>query len=67
LVSQISINPVSKIFDKTQSGIKSMSMIGGSAFVPGKSVKNIIHDKTEPGLRSFDKNFIIHSADFEES
>lgn len=63
----MSINPVSKIFDKTQSVIKSMSVLGGgSAFGPMKSVKDLIHDKTQTALRNVDKNFIIHSAQFPE-
>lgn len=40
LVSNLSI-PVSKIFDKTQSVIKSMSVIGQSTLSP-KSAKDII-------------------------
>jgi hypothetical protein len=70
IVSSISISPVSKNFDRSQLVMKSLSIINPSS-VPSlsvnKSVKNIIHDKTEHRLRAVDKNFIIHSHDFEEA
>lgn len=65
----MSINPVSKIFDsRSQSAIKTLSFINGNAspstLSTNKSIKNIVHDKTELGLTNADKNFIIHSYDF---
>lgn len=67
-MSAISINPVSKIFDKSQSAIKSLSIIGGQSTLGSpKSSKHLIQEKMDARLRNVDKNFIIHSNDFEES
>ncbi len=66
LVSSLAI-PVSKIFDKTQSVIKSMSISGPSTISSPKSARDITLQKSQVNLPDVDKNFIIHSSDFEQA
>lgn len=71
LVSHLSINPASKIFDKTQSMLKSSNQISGQSTISGinnlnKSIKDIVLEKNDRILRTVDKNFVIYSEDFDQ-